>query len=68
VQELAPRSDRQGKRKLLHEAEGFAQLLTVGRFRNHDAVQSPNGIELEFLGEVSEIHDFANSYFVSEVG
>ncbi len=68
MQELAPRSHRQSKRKLLHEAEGFAQLLTVGGFRNNDTVQSPNGIELEFLGQVSEINDLADGHLVPEVG
>jgi hypothetical protein len=54
-------------RKLFHEAERLTELLAVGCFWNHDTVQSPNGIELELFGEMGEIDDFADGYFVPEV-
>src|SRR5262249_42078030 len=67
MQELASRNDRQTVRKLLHEAERFAQLLAIGCFRNHDPVQRPNRIELQLLGNMSEVDDLAYSYLVPEV-
>jgi hypothetical protein len=67
LQPLASRSNRQGTRKLLHEAKRLAQLPAVGCLGYHDAVQSPDGIELDFLGHASEINDLADGYLVPEI-
>jgi hypothetical protein len=64
---VAARRHRQCFRELGHHAERVLERLAIGGFRDDDAVERPDGIEVELLGEAGEILEVLDGDLVAEV-
>ena len=53
--------------ELLHHAERVLQLAAVGGFGHDDAVERPDRVELEFLGEHREVFELLDRDVITEV-
>jgi len=43
----------------LHHAERVLELLAIGGFRDDDPVERPDGVEVELLGETSQVFELS---------
>ena len=67
LEPLAPGDDGHLQWEVGHHAERVLQLPAVGRLGDDDAVQRPDGVEVELLGAGGEVFELLDGDFVSEV-
>jgi hypothetical protein len=67
LEPLAAGGHRQRLRELVHHAERVLELLAIGGLGDHDAVERPDGVEVELLGEAGEVLELLDGHLVAEV-
>ena len=67
LEPLAARDHRHARREVGHHAERELQLLAVRRLRDDDAVERPDRVEVEVLGEGGEVLELLDRHLVAEV-